>query len=178
MPGSTGGWLYAAGDVNHRALLTHQGKYQARIAGAAIAARAAGGGRCDDAALGRARRDRRPRGGAAGGLHRPRGRRGRPDRGGGGEPGAASGCVDYDLGKVAGAACTPTATAGRPAWSSTWTADSWSGVTFVGPGVAELLHSATVAVVGEVPVDRLWHAVPAYPTISEVWLRLLETYRG
>lgn len=37
-----GGWLYAAGDVNHRALLTHQGKYQARIAGSAIGARAAG----------------------------------------------------------------------------------------------------------------------------------------
>jgi dihydrolipoamide dehydrogenase len=52
------------------------------------------------------------------------------------------------------------------------------GVTFVGPGVAELLHSATVAVVGQVPVPRLWHAVPAYPTISEVWLRLLEAYRG
>ena len=31
---------------------------------------------------------------------------------------------------------------------------------------------------GEVPVERLWHAVPAFPTISEVWLRLLETYRG
>ena len=52
------------------------------------------------------------------------------------------------------------------------------GVTFVGPGVAELLHSATIAVVGEVPISRLWHAVPSYPTISEVWLRLLETYRG
>ena len=51
------------------------------------------------------------------------------------------------------------------------------GVTFVGPGVGELLHSATVAVAGEVPIDRLWHAVPAFPTISEVWLRLLEAYR-
>jgi dihydrolipoamide dehydrogenase len=51
------------------------------------------------------------------------------------------------------------------------------GVTFVGPDVAELLHAATVAVVGEVPLSRLWHAVPAYPTISEVWLRLLEAYR-
>ena len=51
------------------------------------------------------------------------------------------------------------------------------GVTFVGPGVGELLHSATIAVAGEVPVERLWHAVPAYPTISEVWLRLLESYR-
>ena len=50
------------------------------------------------------------------------------------------------------------------------------GMTFVGPDVAELLHSATIAIVGEVPLDRLWHAVPSYPTISEVWLRLLETY--
>ncbi len=52
------------------------------------------------------------------------------------------------------------------------------GVTFAGPGIGELLHSATIAVAGEVPIARLWHAVPAYPTISEVWLRLLETYRG
>ena len=52
------------------------------------------------------------------------------------------------------------------------------GVTFVGPGVAELLHSAVIAVAGEVPLARLWHAVPAYPTISEIWLRLLETWRG
>lgn len=51
------------------------------------------------------------------------------------------------------------------------------GATFAGPGVAELLHSATIAITGEVPVERLWHAVPAFPTISEVWLRLLETYR-
>lgn len=51
------------------------------------------------------------------------------------------------------------------------------GVTFVGPGVGELIHSATIAVAGEVPISRLWHAVPSYPTISEVWLRLLESYR-
>ena len=50
------------------------------------------------------------------------------------------------------------------------------GVTFVGPDVGELLHAATIAVVGEVPIDRLWHAVPAYPTLSEVWLRWLEDY--
>ena len=37
-----GGWLYGVGDVNHRALLTHQGKYQARAAGDAIAARGEG----------------------------------------------------------------------------------------------------------------------------------------
>ena len=52
------------------------------------------------------------------------------------------------------------------------------GATFVGPDIAELVHSATVAVVGEVSIDRLWHAVPSYPTVSEVWLRLLENLRG
>jgi dihydrolipoamide dehydrogenase len=50
------------------------------------------------------------------------------------------------------------------------------GATFTGPSVQELLHSATIAVVGEVPLDRLWHAVPSFPTVSEVWLRLLEKY--
>ncbi len=50
------------------------------------------------------------------------------------------------------------------------------GATFTGPGVQELLHSATVAIVGEVPLDTLWHAVPSFPTMSEVWLRLLEAY--
>ena len=50
------------------------------------------------------------------------------------------------------------------------------GATFVGPEVAELLHAATVALVGKVTLDQLWHAVPSYPTVSEVWLRLLETY--
>lgn len=50
------------------------------------------------------------------------------------------------------------------------------GATFVGPEVAELLHAATIAVVGQVPLGRLWHAVPAYPTRSEIWLRLLEAY--
>jgi pyruvate/2-oxoglutarate dehydrogenase complex dihydrolipoamide dehydrogenase (E3) component len=50
------------------------------------------------------------------------------------------------------------------------------GATFTGPGVQELLHSATVAIAGEVPLDVLWHAVPSFPTVSEVWLHLLEAY--
>src|SRR6266536_2602923 len=50
------------------------------------------------------------------------------------------------------------------------------GATFTGPGVQELLHSATVAICGGVTVDQLWHAVPSFPTISEVWLHLLEAY--
>jgi hypothetical protein len=48
--------------------------------------------------------------------------------------------------------------------------------TFTGPDTQELLHSATVAIAGEVPLGRLWHAVPSFPTVSEVWLRLLEEY--
>ena len=48
------------------------------------------------------------------------------------------------------------------------------GATFVGPEVAELLHSATIAIVGQVPLATLRHAVPSYPTASEIWLRLLE----
>jgi len=52
------------------------------------------------------------------------------------------------------------------------------GVTFVGPGVEELIHSATIAVASQVPLTRLGHAVPCFPSISEVWLRMLEAYRG
>ncbi len=51
------------------------------------------------------------------------------------------------------------------------------GATFVGQEVAELVHAATVAVVGGLTAEQLWHAVPAYPTASEIWLRLLEAYR-
>jgi pyruvate/2-oxoglutarate dehydrogenase complex dihydrolipoamide dehydrogenase (E3) component len=50
------------------------------------------------------------------------------------------------------------------------------GATITGSEVAEALHAATVAVVGEVPLADLWHAVPAFPTRSELWLRLLEAY--
>jgi dihydrolipoamide dehydrogenase len=50
------------------------------------------------------------------------------------------------------------------------------GATFVGQDVADLVHPATVAIVGKVPLHLLWHAVPSYPTMSEIWLRLLEEY--
>ena len=50
------------------------------------------------------------------------------------------------------------------------------GATFVGPDVNELLHAATIAVVAEVPLDRLFDAVPAFPTRNEIWLKLLEEY--
>jgi len=50
------------------------------------------------------------------------------------------------------------------------------GATFVGPEIAELVHAATIAIIGEVPLSRLWHAVASYPTVSEVWLKLMEAY--
>ena len=50
------------------------------------------------------------------------------------------------------------------------------GATITGSEIADFLHAATIAVVGEVPIERLKHAVPAFPTRSEIWLRLLEKY--
>ncbi|MGW5848645.1 dihydrolipoyl dehydrogenase family protein [Streptomyces sp. NPDC055254] len=171
-------WLYAVGDVNHRALLTHQGKYQARIAGAAIAARAAGTSAPDTGAWGAhaATADTRaltqavftdPEAAAVGPTLAEAEREGHRVR-----------AVDYDLGKVSGAGLYADGYRGRARLVVDLDREIVLGATFVGPGAAELLHAATIAVVGEVPIDRLWHAVPAFPTISEIWLRLLETYRG
>lgn len=168
-------WLYAVGDVNGRALLTHQGKYQARAAGDVIAARATGG-TVDDAAWGAhsATADHRavpqvvfcdPQV-ASVGLTAAAAR----------EAGLEVEVVTYELGDVAGASLHRDGYEGRACMVVDVAREVLVGVTFVGPDVAELLHAATIAVVGEVPLARLWHAVPAYPTMSEVWLRLLETW--
>ncbi|WP_433153781.1 dihydrolipoyl dehydrogenase family protein [Actinomadura nitritigenes] len=175
--GVPGEWLYAAGDVNGRALLTHQGKYQGRIFGAVIADRAAGRP-LDTADWGRsvATADERavpqvvftdPEAASVGLTLEEATREGHRVR-----------AVDYDLGNVAGAALYADGYQGRARAVVDLDRETLLGVTFVGAGVAELLHSATIAVAGEVPISRLWHAVPSYPTISEIWLRLLETYRG
>ncbi|MFE2253066.1 pyridine nucleotide-disulfide oxidoreductase, partial [Streptomyces lavendulae] len=171
-------WLYAVGDVNHRALLTHQGKYQARIAGAAIAARAAGSPALDEGRWGAhaATADTAalpqavftdPEAAAVGLTLAEAERAGHRVR-----------AVDYDLGKVSGAGLYADGYRGRARIVVDLDREVLLGATFVGPGAAELVHAATVAVVGEVPIGRLWHAVPSFPTISEVWLRLLEAYRG
>jgi dihydrolipoamide dehydrogenase len=86
--------------------------------------------------------------------------------------------VEYEIGNVAGASLYADGYSGRAVAVVDTEREVLLGVTFVGSGVAEMLQAATIAVVGEVPIARLWHAVPAYPTINEVWLRLLETYRG
>ena len=84
--------------------------------------------------------------------------------------------VDYELGSVAGAALYADGYRGHARMVVDEDRRVVVGATFVGSGAGELLHAATVAVVGEIPLDRLWHAVPSYPTLSEVWLRLLEAY--
>ncbi len=170
-----GGWLYAVGDVNGRVLLTHQGKYQARAAGDVIAARAAGG-EIDDAPWGRH---------AATADHRsvPSVVFSQPEVASVGltlakaeKEFAAVRAVDYDLGKVAGAGLHADGYQGRVRIVVDTDREVIVGATFVGAEVGEMLHAATIAVVGEVPIKRLWHAVPSYPTMSEVWLRLLETF--
>jgi pyruvate/2-oxoglutarate dehydrogenase complex dihydrolipoamide dehydrogenase (E3) component len=175
----SGGWLYAAGDVNHRALLTHMGKYQARIAAAAIVARARGDSAADKpAAWSRyaASADLSavpqvvfsdPEVAAVGlteSAARAKGLRVR--------------AVDYEIGQVAGAALYMDQYKGHARMIIDEARGVLVGMTLVGPAVGELIHAATIAIVGEVPIARLWHAVPAYPTISEVWLRLLETLEG
>ena len=84
--------------------------------------------------------------------------------------------VEYDLGAVAGAALHADGYSGRSSMVVDEDRNVLVGFTVVGPDVAELLHAATIAITAEVPLDRLWHAVPAYPTMNEIWLRLLESY--
>ena len=83
-----------------------------------------------------------------------------------------------ELSSVAGGALREDDIRGRVHFVGDADRDVLVGATFVGPGVAEMLHAATIAVVGEVPLDRLRHAVPAFPTMSEVWFSLLEELDG
>jgi pyruvate/2-oxoglutarate dehydrogenase complex dihydrolipoamide dehydrogenase (E3) component len=168
-------WLYATGDVTARAMLTHQGKYQARAAGDVIAARAAGR-RVENGEWGAhvATADARavpqvtftdPEV-ASVGLTAAEAR----------SAGIRTRVIDADLGAVAGASVFADGFDGQARMVVDEDRGVLVGVTFVGSGVGELLHAATIAVVGEVPLERLWHAVPSYPTMSEIWLRLLEAY--
>lgn len=174
--GLAGGWLYALGDVNHRALLTHQGKYQARTAGDAIGARAASSP-VDDAAWGdhatTADQHAVPQvfftdpEAAAVGL----------------TAGQAAGAgfrikvVDADFNAAQGANLYADDYQGHARMVVDLDREILLGVTFAGPGVSELLHSATVAVAGQVPLKRLRHAIACFPTVSEIWLFLLAAYR-
>jgi dihydrolipoamide dehydrogenase len=171
--GVAGDWLYAIGDLTGRALLTHMGKYQARIAGAVIAARAVGrplepgpysvhtdvvdDGRVPQVVF------TDPEVGAVG-LTEAEAR----------SRGLDIATVEYDLAQLAGTYVLRDNYVGRAKLVVDRSADVVVGATFVGTGIAELTHSATMAVVGRIPLPVLWHVVPSYPTVSEAWLRLLE----
>jgi pyruvate/2-oxoglutarate dehydrogenase complex dihydrolipoamide dehydrogenase (E3) component len=172
-----GSWLYAAGDVNHRALLTHMGKYQARVCGDTIVARAKGkqdvsspapwssyAATADTVAVPQVIFTE-PEVAAVGLTEQEARVRGLTVR-----------AVDYDIGRVAGAALYADGYTGQARMVVDTVRNVIVGMTLVGPAAGEMVHAATIAVVGAVPIDRLWHAVPAYPTISEIWLRLLETF--
>jgi len=169
--GVSGDWLYAVGDINGRVLLTHMGKYQARICGSVLAARAegrpvdgpwfrdiAGHGVIPQvtftdpqvASVGRTEQEAR-------------------------DAGFAVETVEYDLAALAGTYVLREDYEGRAKIVIDTATDTLLGATFVGPEVSDLVHAATVAIIGGVTLETLWHAVPSYPTPSEIWLRLLET---
>jgi dihydrolipoamide dehydrogenase len=156
-------WLYVIGDANGRVLLTHMGKYQARIAA--------------DRILGRERELR------SDGPLSPRVTFTEPQVAAVGhtlasarEAGIDALCLDTDPAATAGGSFTGRGVPGATRLVIDRRREVVVGATFTGADVAEMLHAATIAIQGEVPIDRLWHAVPAFPTRSEVWLNLLEAY--
>jgi dihydrolipoamide dehydrogenase len=158
-------WLYAVGDVNGRALLTHMGKYQAWVASEQILGRDA---------LARSEAAGSPRVTftdpqvAAVGLTLEQAR----------ERGMDAEAVDVPTGSTAGASFNGKGVDGTCRLVVDRERAVPVGATFTGFETAEMIHAATVAVIAEVPMERLRHAVPAFPTRSEIWLRLAEAWEG
>jgi dihydrolipoamide dehydrogenase len=161
--GVDGGWLYAVGDCNGRAPLTHMGKYHGRIAGDVILGKDAADLAGEEMVPRVTFTDPQV---CAVGLTEAQAR----------DKGLEVTVVRYGTGDVPGAYTLGNGVRGTSQLVVDDARRVVVGATFTGPGLQELLHSATVAVVAEVPVDRLWHAVPSFPTVSEVWLHLLEAY--
>jgi len=156
-------WLFAIGDVNGRALLTHMGKYQARAAADVILGR--------DAHV------------TEDGVRSPRVVFTDPQVAAVGltlagalDQGVQARAVDVETSGPAGASFYGRGTAGTARIVVDEVRGVIVGATFTGFEVAEFIHAATIAIVGEVPLDRLWHAIPSFPTRSEIWLRMLESY--
>jgi pyruvate/2-oxoglutarate dehydrogenase complex dihydrolipoamide dehydrogenase (E3) component len=156
-------WLFAVGDVNGRVQLTHMGKYQGRLVA--------------DTILGRTVRLR------SDGGQSPRVIFTDPQVGAVGltlaaarEAGLPVRHVDVETGGNAGGSFIGKGGRGTARLVVDEERRVVVGATITGAEVAEALHAATIAVVAEVSLDDLWHAVPAFPTRSELWLRLLEAY--
>lgn len=163
VPGSE--WLYAVGDVNGRALLTHVGKYQARIAADNILGHDVRVHPLSDGPLVPRVVFTDPQVAAVGHTAESAAQAGLNVR-----------TVDHTTSATAGASFHGRNTPGVSRLVVDEDRRVLVGATLVGSEVAEFLHAATIAVVGEVPLELLWHAVPSFPTRSEIWLRLLETY--
>jgi pyruvate/2-oxoglutarate dehydrogenase complex dihydrolipoamide dehydrogenase (E3) component len=161
--GVDGEWLYAVGDCNGRILLTHMGKYQARIAADVILGKEIVDLASSDIVPRVTFTDPQV---AAVGLTEDQAR----------ERGINVRAVTYGTGDVPGAYVLGNGISGTSKLVIDETRGVIVGATFTGPGVQELLHSATVAIAGAVPLEMLRHAVPSFPTVSEVWLDLLEAY--
>jgi pyruvate/2-oxoglutarate dehydrogenase complex dihydrolipoamide dehydrogenase (E3) component len=161
--GVDGGWLYAVGDCNGRAPLTHMGKYHGRVAADVILGKDAADLAGEEMVPRVTFTDPQV---CAVGLTEAQAR----------DKGLEVTVVRYGTGDVPGAYTLGNGVRGTSQLVVDDARRVVVGATFTGPGLQELLHSATVAVVAEVPVDRLWHAVPSFPTVSEVWLHLLEAY--
>jgi pyruvate/2-oxoglutarate dehydrogenase complex dihydrolipoamide dehydrogenase (E3) component len=158
-------WLYAVGDVSGRALFTHMGKYQAWVAAENILGREVtvmaediGSPRVtftdpQVAAVGKT-------------LEQAQ------------EAGIEAKAIDVPTDGTAGASFQGKETGG----TSRIVVDEQRGIiigaTFTGFETADFLHAATIAIVGEVPLQQLRHAIAAYPSRSEVWLKLLEAYES
>ena len=156
-------WLYAIGDVNGRAPLTHMGKYQARIAADNIL------GGSERIELDGVRSPRviftDPQVAAVG--HTARSAE---------EVGLRIRSVDIPTSGTAGASFVGRDTPGTTRFVVDEDRQVLAGVTFVGTEVADFIQAATVAVVGEVPLAKLAHAVPPFPARSEIWLKFVEEY--
>ena len=161
--GVPGGWLYAIGDCNGLAPLTHMGKYHGRIAAATIL----GQDVADEASeLVIPRVTFTDPQVCAVGLTAAQAR----------AAGLRVTVVSTPTGDVPGAYTQGDGIRGTSQLVIDDQRRTVAGATFTGPGLQELLHSATVAICGGVTVDQLRHAVPSFPTVSEVWLHLLEAY--
>lgn len=158
------GWLYAIGDVNGVAQLTHMGKYQARIAA--------------DRILG----DESARTQVPGPLS-PRVVFTDPQIAAAGhtlESALAAGitakAIDLTTSGTAGSSFHGRNTPGTTRFVVDTTRDVLVGATFVGPEVGEFIQAATIAIVAEVPIATLAQAIPPFPTRSELWLKFVEAY--
>jgi len=158
-----GGWLYAVGDVNGRIQLTHMGKYQARAAADVILGKEAEV--THDGPISPRVTFTEPQVAAVGHTLASAQQAGLNVR-----------VVDVDVEGSAGGSFVGKDAVGTARIVVDEDRRVIVGATFTGVEVAESLHAATIAVVAEVPLDRLWHAIPSFPTRSELWLNLLEAY--